>query len=70
MPESMWQNSERLGWEQLIEMTSEVQGNYPNLKQNLREKNLTSKKSAKASRCFANAVSGQQGSKSSQLGVE
>ena len=31
----MWQNTEILGKEQPIEITAEVQGNYPNFKQNL-----------------------------------
>ena len=35
MPQSMQPNPERLGREQPIEVTVEVQGNYPNFKQRL-----------------------------------
>ena len=40
-------------------MTPEVQGNYPNIKQNLAEKILSTQKSTKTSRYVANAVSEQ-----------
>ena len=45
------------------EITAEVRGNYPDLKQNLAEKKIVISKSAEASRCLANSVSEQQGSK-------
>ena len=38
MPERMWQNPKRLGREQPIDITVGVQGNYPNFKQKLAEK--------------------------------
>ena len=38
MPETMLRNPDRLDREQPIEMTAENQGNYPNFKQNLAEK--------------------------------
>ena len=48
---------------------AEVQGNFPNFKQNVAEKEyLSSQKSAKASRCLAVVVSEQEGSKKWQLG--
>ena len=36
----MWQNLERLWWEQPKEIASEVQGNYPKFKQNIAEKKV------------------------------
>ena len=74
----MQQNRERLGREQPIKITAEVQVNYRNLnypnlnypnlnypslnKNYLKKKNLSSQKSTKASCCLANAFSEQQGS--------
>ena len=40
MSESMYQNPERLGREQPIEETAEAQGNYPNFKQKLAQKEI------------------------------
>ena len=46
------------------EITAEVQDYYPKFKQNLAEKIFSSQKSAETSRCLANALSKQRGSKS------
>ena len=55
---------QRLGREQPIKITLEVQGNYPNFKQNFPgNKTSSSQKSVNASRSLANAVS-EQGSRS------
>ena len=35
MPENMWQNPERLGREQTMDITAEVEGNHSNFEQNL-----------------------------------
>ena len=58
----MYRNPERIGREERMEITAEVQDNYPNFNQNLAEKEKFV--ISKASRFSAIAVSEQQGSKS------
>ena len=58
----MQQNPDRLGRVRPIEMAAEIQGNYPNFKQNLAEKEkFVNSKSAKARQGLENAVSEEQG---------
>ena len=52
----MKQNPERLGREQPIEITAEVQGNYRNFKRQIAEKKLSSQKSTKASHAISAAT--------------
>ena len=62
--ETREQNPEKLSKEQPVDITAEFPGNDPYSKQKKVEKeNLSSHKSAKATRCSANAVLERQGTK-------